>query len=205
METDAPSRLLADQGYAFIPKFVRSTICEFLYKYAVSSVAAGKAAVAGDAQVPGTPVLEKDPLTEALLELLLPRVELASGAPLHPTYSYLRVYKRGDVLRRHTDRPACEASLTLNLGYEAQRPWPIWLATASGARAFDLEPGDALLYHGIEVPHWRGPFEGEKAVQVFLHYVRRDGAYKEWAFDKREGLGVSPAARRVLEQLNAAS
>ena len=53
---------------------------------------------------------------EALLETLLPRVEAESGMRLLPTYSYLRVYKRGDVLRRHTDRPACEMSVTLNLG-----------------------------------------------------------------------------------------
>ena len=201
-ENREPIAPFSREGYALLPSLVRPSVYEFLFNYAVATVAAGKV-TDGDPQVPGTPVLQKDPLTEALLEMLMPRVEAVSGTPLHPTYSYLRVYKRGDILRRHTDRPACETSLTLNLGCEAERPWPIWIETARGAQAFSLGPGDALMYRGIELPHWREPFEGERMVQVFLHYVARDGAHKEWAFDKRDRLSASPAARRILQQLDA--
>ena len=40
-----------------------------------------------------------------------------TGLNLKPTYSYWRLYKTGDVLKRHKDRPSCEVSTTLCLGY----------------------------------------------------------------------------------------
>ena len=33
--------------------------------------------------------------------------------------------------------------------------------------------------------HWRNKFEGNNCVQVFLHYVRKNGPYADWATDKR--------------------
>ena len=35
---------------------------------------------------------------------------------LNPTYSYARIYKMGDILKRHKDRFSCEISTTMNLG-----------------------------------------------------------------------------------------
>ncbi len=55
--------------------------------------------------------------------------------------------------------------------------------------AVDLHPGDAVLFRGIERTHWRDAYDGEAAVQLFLHYVDRDGPYREWKFDKRAHLG----------------
>ena len=39
-----------------------------------------------------------------------------TGLELLPTYSYARIYKKGDILKRHKDRPSCEISATINLG-----------------------------------------------------------------------------------------
>lgn len=52
----------------------------------------------------------------------------------------------------------------------------------------NLEAGDALLYRGIECPHWRTHFEGDHQAQVFLHYVDQQGPCAEWKFDKRDSL-----------------
>src|SRR5262245_66530252 len=112
---------------------------------------------------------------EGLLEELMPRMEAETQRRLHPTYSYYRVYKRGDVLPRHTDRESCEVSVSLCLGYAASEPWPLWLERLGASRAIALRPGDALLYRGIELPHWREAFAGEHAAQLFLHYVDRAG------------------------------
>src|SRR4029078_7441310 len=139
-EAQSPQSSFAQKGYALVRGMLGARVSEFLFSYAVKAAASG-VAQNGDRQVPGTPVLEKDPMMEALLEMLLPRVEAESGMRLLPTYSYFRLYKRGDVLRRHTDRPACETSVTLTLGAEAPRPWPIWVEARSGAQAFDLMPG----------------------------------------------------------------
>ena len=46
----------------------------------------------------------------------LPIMEKKTGLKLHPTYSYARIYKAGDImLKRHKDRFSCEISTTLNL------------------------------------------------------------------------------------------
>ena len=50
-------------------------------------------------------------------------MEKHTGLKLSETYSYARIYKKGDVLHRHKDRYSCEIS-TLNLGGD---DWPIYL------------------------------------------------------------------------------
>ena len=55
----------------------------------------------------------------------------------------------------------------------------------------ELEPGDAVLYRGMVLEHWRDPYEGVRAAQVFLHYVDQDGPHAEWKFDKRPSLAMS--------------
>src|SRR6476661_7896483 len=88
---------------------------EFFHRHALTRAASGSTNL-NDSQVPGTPSAHADPLMDMLLERLRPTVEQATGLSLFPTYSYFRVYKRGDVLKRHRDRPSCEISMTLSLG-----------------------------------------------------------------------------------------
>ena len=141
-------------------------------------------------------------MMDSLLEALLPKIEGETEQKLYPTYSYFRVYKNGDVLTRHTDRPACEISVTLSLGYRSGGgAWPICLERNSVALSILLEPGDGLLYQGVETPHWRQRFKGEHAAQVFLHYVRQTGPYQEWIYDKRTRMASSPLTRRLLDAL----
>jgi hypothetical protein len=158
-----------------------------LYRYAGKVTLLGVTRP-GDSQVPNTPCSYGDPIMEGLLRKLLPTVEKASGLRVFPTYSYLRVYKDGDALDRHTDRPSCEISLSLCLGYQGHGPWPIWIEGPQGVVSVNLEAGDALLYRGIECPHWRLPFEGSCLAQVFLHYVDQRGPHSQWKFDKRSSL-----------------
>lgn len=155
----------------------------------------------GDIQVPGTPCRFGDPVMESLLQALCPRFEQASGLALWPTYSYFRVYARGDRLPRHTDRPSCEISATVNLGQEADAAWPIWIDPGAGPLAIELSPGDAMIYRGLDVPHWRETFRGARLTQVFLHYVDQDGPHREWKFDKRQGLDIQPGPDAMLRKL----
>src|SRR5262249_2234011 len=92
-------------------------------------------------QVHGTPWAYADPLMEVLLEGLRRTVEHATGLSLFPTYAYFRVYKRGDVLERHRDRPSCEISVTLNLGCGPDEPWPIWIEGPMGTACITMRPG----------------------------------------------------------------
>jgi hypothetical protein len=145
--------------YAVVRGMVGDSLCSFLYKYVVKLAASGRLSTTAD-DVPNTPHGYADPLMEALLEALRPSIEALNGEPLQPTYSYFRVYKRGDVLAKHTDRPSCEVSLSLMLGRSDETPWPLWIEVGGKPLAVSLEPGDALLYKGIEIPHWRERFEG---------------------------------------------
>ena len=77
-----------------------------------------------DQQVPNTYSHYADHVMETLLVKMLPVMAKETGLNLVPTYSYARIYKKGDILRRHKDRPSCEISTTLNLGGD---PWPIFI------------------------------------------------------------------------------
>jgi len=100
-----------------------------------------------------------------------------------PTYCYARYYKNGGMLAKHTDRPSCEISITLNL--KKDRNWPIYINTPNGSVAtVELDPGDAMMYRGCTAPHWREKKMEGNWVQVFLHYVDLHGNNYEHYFDR---------------------
>ena len=115
-----------------------------------------------DAQMPDTYSHYSDIAMETLLENLRPEMEKQTGLKLFETYSYARIYKKGDILERHKDRYSCEISTTLNLGGDS---WPIYIEPSGeegqeGSKVI-LEPGDMLIYRGSELEHWRDEFEGD--------------------------------------------
>jgi len=143
-------------------------------------------------QVPFTYSCYSDIAMETLLLKCQPKMEKATGLKLFPAYSYARIYKKGDELKRHKDRFSCEISTTMNLGGD---DWPIFLEPSGkeGKKGIkvDLKPGDMLVYSGCELEHWRNKFKGKECVQVFLHYnnSKTPGAVEN-IFDKRPQLGL---------------
>ena len=155
-------------------------------------------------QIPNTYSCYSDIAMETLLLKCQPKMEEATGLKLYPSYTYARIYKKGDELKRHKDRFSCEISTTMNLGGDN---WPIYLSpyenvgipneknitSESKAKGVEvnLKPGDMLIYSGCELEHWRKPFKGKECVQVFLHYNNQKtlGA-KDNMFDKRPHLGL---------------
>lgn len=130
-----------------------------------------------------------DSMSETLLLELQPTMEQATGLQLLPCYSFLRIYGPGAVLPRHLDRPSCEISASLTLGFRAPSLWPLGVHVDGEDKPIGLAPGDMLVYRGADVPHWRDPFEGEWSVHAFLHYVDARGAYTDFKFDGRERIG----------------
>jgi len=150
-----------------------------------------------DKQMPGTWGCYADSASEVLLNGLLDAASDVSGVDLVPTYSYLRVYKPQDELTPHTDREECPVSATVNLGGD---PWPIHIKDrAGGAHEVLLSAGDALVYAGEELEHWRHPFEGHSCTQVFLHYSSNANI----AYDSRLGLGYPLDAGRFLKVIRS--
>lgn len=145
-----------------------------------------------DTQCPKSQAVHGAMAFDKLLIDLLPHFEKASGRRLYPTYSYARLYAPDDELLIHTDRPACEISATLTLGFEGD-VWAIYMGDEGkqNASRIDMAVGDAVLYRGMDKHHWRERYtEGKWQAQVFLHYVDADGAHAEWKFDKRPALNL---------------
>lgn len=183
---DNLARQFAENKYAAVRACVTAPQLSLLYRYVCRRADLGTMKL--DDTSPGALSAPGDVFMDGILIDLLPLAASISQLKLFPTFSYFRVYHRGDVLARHTDRPACEIGLTLCLGYDAERPWPIMIECSGGPVAVDLAPGDAVLYRGIECAHWRDAFEGNHIAQVILNYVDQNGPYAEWKFDKRPEL-----------------
>ena len=160
-----------------------------------------------DKQVPNTYSHYADFVMETLLMKVLPKMQQETDLELVPTYSYARIYKKGDILRRHKDRPSCEISTTIHLG---GTKWPIFIDGTGSDNVIDeyknihkpnapkgtevlLDVGDMLVYSGCELEHWREALHGDNCAQVFLHYNHLNGRFaKSNMFDKRPMLGVPP-------------
>jgi hypothetical protein len=138
-----------------------------------------------------------DTLGESILLQVQSTVEAVSGNALYPCYSFLRIYGNGAVLPRHVDRPSCEISATLTLGYKADSIWPFFAGKDEAGTEVALGQGDFLVYRGAEVPHWRNAFEGEYWVQLFLHYVRVDGEFADLKYDRRSGIGTPASTMKT--------
>jgi hypothetical protein len=155
-------------------------------------------------QIPNTYSCYSDIAMETLLLKCQPVMEKTTGLKLYPAYTYARIYKKGDELKRHKDRFSCEISTTMNLGGD---DWPIYLepdSTKGGVKEgigyvsdntkgieVNLKPGDMLVYSGCELEHWRKPFKGKECIQVFLHYNnRKTPGARDNMFDKRPHLGL---------------
>ena len=157
----------------------------------------------GDSQVPNTYSHYADVAMETLLLAVQPKMEKLTGLKLNPTYSYARIYKRGDILHRHKDRFSCEISTTMNLGGDE---WPIYIEakknvgepkdgfpaqTKNKGSEVTLKPGDMLVYKGMILEHWRDVFLGDNCAQVFLHYNNKDSKDADKnIFDGRPHLGL---------------
>lgn len=190
-----------EKWYVVQRAVVDAATLSFLYGHALALADRGRIPL-GDPQVTNAPVAYSDPHMDALLEKMCDKMEEATGLQLWPTYSYLRVYKHGNVLRAHRDRPASEISMTLNLGISADEPWPICIAGPYGIASVALNPGDGLIYRGCDCNHWREPFTGNQMAQVTLHYVDRNGPNAEWKYDKRRDLSRLPEEGRATESLS---
>mgnify|MGYP003637942110 FL=1 len=205
--------------YCIIKEAIPKDIAEFVYNYFlmkrkvlqtmiqeryISTFSDEWGKLEGDDQAPNSYSHYADIAMETLLTRCLPIMEKTTKLKLFPTYSYARIYKTGDVLKRHKDRFSCEVSTTLNLGGDL---WPIHLEPKKNVGVADdkkitnvsnnkgvrvvLKPGDMLVYRGNELEHWREEFLGDHCVQVFLHYNdQKSKNAQQNVNDKRVHLGL---------------
>jgi len=137
-------------------------------------------------QVPGSFTSYGCAMFDQILLDLQPKVEELTGLKLIPTYSYNRLYITGDKLPKHTDREACEISVTLALGHIGGEN-KVFVQDVNGEGVgYNLEPGDAIIYRGIDVAHWRELYNGIALANSFFHYINKDGPHTKEKYDKRD-------------------
>jgi hypothetical protein len=129
--------------------------------------------------------------TESLLVSLTDKISKVVDKQLLPTYSYARIYYTGASMPKHTDRPACEISLSLSLSGD---PWPLWFSLDTPTPV-SLDKGSAVVYSGIEITHWREQYTGPGCTQVFLHWVDAGGPYADWQYDRRPAVGTAESTK----------
>ena len=154
-------------------------------------------------QVNGSLARYNIPIYKELHHLVKKEIEDILKIDLYPTYFYDRFYFAGQQLKRHSDRPACEVSVTLQISSNnPDNPWPIWFERPDGTESYVLmKDGDATVYKGCEREHWRDPLPSRynktqklwRRVrglsddtyhhQIFLHYVDANGPFVHCAFD----------------------
>jgi hypothetical protein len=204
-------------GFIVIKQAINKELANFIYNYFLLKREVAKAmfdkgyinpfsdyfGTWSDEQVPNTYSHYSDIVMETLLEKVKPIMEKQTKLKLIPTYSYARIYKKGDILNRHKDRFSCEISTTLNLGGD---PWPIFISKNEKEGKYiedkyipskekgieiNLNQGDMLVYKGNLLEHWREIFKGKDCGQVFLHYnnSRTEGSELN-IYDGRPHLGL---------------
>jgi hypothetical protein len=180
-----------EHNYVIIKGFVDKNLANLFYNYCINKVKSidFKHFYAkklydpewdgnwSDPQAPDAYSSYGDTLMETLLLMSTNTIESYTGLKLVPNYSYWRFYQLKNELKRHVDRPSCEISTTLCLGYNVSNTeedyiWPMYVfdPVLQEEVPAKLEPGDMIIYKGCEIEHWRDQFKGLNQAQVFLHY-----------------------------------
>lgn len=184
------------QGYDIIPNFIEKSYIPLVVDYfniRFNSGQAGSDALAPDVTLPNTLGFYCDPLADTILARGVSVVSNFIGEEVLPTYSYSRLYRKGDILNRHRDRDACEISVSLHLARPSNSGInPLIFShkeNGSDGQYIFLDTGEAAIYKGIDVWHERPKFDQDWYMQMFLHYVRKNGPHSHCLLDGRSHLG----------------
>lgn len=177
-----PQQFLESHGAFVCKDILTKEMCNFITGVMLRKAETQKRH--GDEQIPNAlAIIDHDLFLETLHEQIWPKLEIILGEELLPTYTYSRLYSNGDELKKHKDRPACEISITVQLGRSHHYAWPIY----ANGQPFYLAEGDGVVYRGCDIEHWREICNGPKdyySGQVFFHFVRKNGPHADHANDR---------------------
>jgi hypothetical protein len=133
----------------------------------------------GDDQSPRRYIAHNEPAARFFHLQLTKAVSDMVGEAVKPSYVYMASYQSGARLEKHTDREQCEFSITMCVDYAPEprvaTPWPLYLDTRDRTVTVYQCLGDALLYRGRKLPHYRKTLaEGNTSTSIFFHYVSAD-------------------------------
>jgi hypothetical protein len=169
------ARVFAARGYAPLRGLIHPLHVGKLRLYYRRLVRTGGMAC-GDSQSPLRYVIKNDPLSRLHHERLTATMCQVTGRKVKPSYVYVSAYQGGARLPRHVDRAQCEYSITLCLDFTpetgVETAWPLHLDTPDGTKTIYQAIGDALIYRGRTLPHYRDELSlAQSSTSVFFHYV----------------------------------
>ena len=192
-------KIFQDEGVVPVQGMLPPAVSALIADYAKIRVANSDMDVMDDGFVDMAYTNYGDYITESLLIQMTGVVEKIVGKSILPTYSYLRYYRDRDSLPVHIDRMSCQYGVTLHCGhqYETGDEWPIFIKNKSGKKLKVVqEAGDAIVYLGCDLDHWRDKIPGGYHIQVHLHYIGKDEEYAdELVLDSRYRLGQKSTSR----------
>ena len=190
--------IFKEKGYCLVENAISDELRDFVTQYTLFDEMQDFNPEGVGRQVQKAHSKYADPTMEVMLLHIHKTMEENTGLSLFPTYSYYRVYRPGDELKIHKDRPSCEISCTLCFNYsydDTKYQWPIYMA----GNKVNLTPGDMIAYRGCDLEHWRDVFninEDVWHVQGFFHFVDQNGPYADFKYDKRNTIGQKE--KRIL-------
>lgn len=128
----------------------------------------------------------------------LGQIEEIVDLKLYPVYTYARLYQENEYMRPHVDREGAEISISITLDYD-KSPWPIYILDSNKqVNEIILDKGDAVVYKGQDLVHFRHPMVHQKYQhQAFFHYVNQQGSFANQKYDKHSKLLTSEEAKSL--------
>lgn len=109
------------------------------------------------------------------------RISQLAGRPTKPSYSFVSRYHTGGDLYWHTDRDACEYTVTVLLDYapldaDGRSAWALNVRGRDGKLlAIHQKIGEALIFRGRELLHGREALpEGHRSDSLLFHFVHAE-------------------------------
>ena len=106
-------------------------------------------------------------------------VSEVAGTQVKPSFVYVVAYQGNADLPVHTDRQQCEYAVSLLVDYTPepfdQSSWPLYFETAKGTCCVWQALGDAVLYRGRSLPHFRKQLSATStSTSILFYYVNHD-------------------------------
>ncbi len=175
-----PARSFRRHGYVNVRGLIHPFHLDALRKYYRRLIRCGGMSL-GDGQTSSRYVRHNEPVSRFFHHQLTRTINEIVGEAVKPAYTYVVSYQGGSELEKHVDREQCEFSVSLLIDYPPERerdsPWPLCIESGTGTVAVTQIIGDALLFCGRELPHFRPMLpESCTSTSILLHYVREDFA-----------------------------
>jgi len=142
-----------NNGYVVLTDALSKQQCAELTQHMFNLYEQGK--LVKDDQCPLSDAVYGDPMMDQVLETLARPIGNHIGKKLLPTYAYARIYRPGEILKKHKDRPSCQYSATLTLGFDSASIWPIYFENGDREIPVQLSVGELAVYCGCDLVHWR--------------------------------------------------